>query len=178
MVDWDVRARRAWNEYALEPVDVKEPSVAEQREEDARTGKGKMTEWGNGKGVIFVKGPAQMWKFLAMMSSHTLILCGEKPGSALPEMREVWKERIRSDKMFWRREMEKKGDVETVEGTGYLLTTEKPAVCAERAASWIKEELIGWRKREMGPTRKWRNLGKQGSERRAEEWLLGLKEKL
>ena len=105
--DWDVRVRRAWNEYALEPVDVKEPMgrtrltwgrdqevssylqfghvfpfVAEQGEEDTRIGNGKMPEWGNGKGVIFVKGPAQMWKFLPMMSSHTLILCGEKPGSA------------------------------------------------------------------------------------------------
>ena len=100
-----------------------------------------MPEWGNGKGVIFVKGPAQMWKFLPMMSSHTLILCGEKPGSALPEMREVWKERIGSYKMFGRRGMEKKVDVETVEGTGHLLPMEKPGVCAERAASWIKEEL-------------------------------------
>jgi len=201
--DWDVRVRRAWNEYALEPVDVKEPMgrtrltwgrdqevssylqfghvfpfVAEQGEEDTRIGNGKMPEWGNGKGVIFVKGPAQMWKFLPMMSSHTLILCGEKPGSALPEMREVWKERIGSYKMFGRRGMEKKVDVETVEGTGHLLPMEKPGVCAERAASWIKEELTVWRKREMGPTRKWRDLGKQEREKKAEEWLLGLKEKL
>ena len=74
--------------------------------------------------------------------------------------------------------MEKKVDVETVEGTGHLLPMEKPGVCAERAASWIKEELTVWRKREMGPTRKWRDLGKQEREKKAEEWLLGLKEKL
>ncbi|PVH81564.1 alpha/beta-hydrolase [Cadophora sp. DSE1049] len=201
--DWDARARRAWNKYALEPVDAKQPmgrtrltwgrdqevssylqfghvfpSVAEQEEEDARTGKGRMTQWGNGKGLIFVKGPVQMWKFLPMMSTRVLILCGEKPGAALSEMREVWKEKIGSDAMFGRRGMERRVDIETVEGTGHLLPMEEPGACAERTAVWIREELMGWKERDMEPTKKWRALGNEGREKKAEEWLRGLKGKL
>lgn len=201
--DWDARALRKWNEYALEPVDIQEamgktrlswgsdqevsaylqfghifPSVAEQQEKDARTGKGSMTTWGNGKGGIFVKGPVQIWKFMPMMSTHMLILCGERPGAALPEMRQMWKERIGSDAMFERRALKRRVHIETVEGTGHLLPMEKPGVCAERAAGWISEELAGWKEREMVPSKKWRALGNDEREKKAEEWLRGLKGKL
>ncbi|KAH6711674.1 Alpha/beta hydrolase family-domain-containing protein [Leptodontidium sp. MPI-SDFR-AT-0119] len=163
-------------------------SVREEEDEDVKigkammekgVGKGRMTEKGNGKGVIFVRGPPQIWRFMPMMSTRMLVLCGEKPGSSLPKMKEAWKERIGSDGFFLRRGMERKRvDVETVKGTGHLLPLEQPGVCAERAARWIGEELAGWKEREWKPTREWRALGNEERERRAGEWVEGLKGKL
>ncbi|KAG4443259.1 hypothetical protein IFR05_001302 [Cadophora sp. M221] len=161
-------------------------SVREEEDEDVKIGKAmvgrgekKMTEKGNGKGVIFVRGPPQIWSFLPMMSTRMLVLCGEKPGSALPEMKEMWKERIGGDGFFLRRGMEKRRvAVETVKGTGHLLPLERPGVCAERAAEWIGEELVAWREREWNPTREWRALGNEERERKAGEWVKGLKGKL
>ncbi|KAL2063241.1 hypothetical protein VTL71DRAFT_5046 [Oculimacula yallundae] len=159
-------------------------SVRIAEEEDARIGVGKgaggisKTGKGNGKGMVFVTGPMKIWKFMPMMSTHTLILYGEQPGSALPDMKEIWKDRIGSDGQFLRRGIQRRVDIESVHGTGHLLPLEKPEVCAVRAAGWIREELEGWSQREGEPSKAWRGLGAQGREKAAEEWLAAIKGKL